>query len=219
MYYLNNILNNSTYFPFITAIINDYSKTHNIIKMSVSKCSFSSIENERYQHYSLVLHQRRLKEINQKSPRAPLKQNSKHKSRKLPESFSISKKELEQRNLLLLKKLIDIAQSKDKAPLRSITPLPRTLNGVNRKKEFQRINEENRKIADRIASKSPVLNSKLLAKDFLAHNRYREILVKYSLFNQKRNFSNKQLESLDKYSKGAKSGKISAESSKKIDAT
>ena len=42
----------------------------------------------------------------------------------------------------LTQKLIDIAQSKDRSPLRSLTPVPRTLNAVNRKREFLRINEE-----------------------------------------------------------------------------
>ena len=183
--------------------------------MSISKCSFSSLENERYQQYSLELHQRRLKEINQKSPRSPTKLILKQKSKKLPESISVSKKELEKKNLHLLKKLIDIAQSKDRTPLRSLTPAPRTLNAVNRKREFLRIIEENRRIADRIASKSPVLSHKLLAKDYLNQNRYREILVKYSLFNQKRVCSIKQLESLDRLVKNGKVGKISAGSSKK----
>lgn len=37
--------------------------------MSIQKFLTSSIENERYLQYSLELHQRRLKEINEKSPK------------------------------------------------------------------------------------------------------------------------------------------------------
>ena len=188
--------------------------------MSISKQSVASLEHERYQKYSLELHQRRLKEIHSKSPRIS-KLSVKLRSRKQTETQAVQK-ELEQQNLVLLKKLIDIAKAKDRSPPRSITPLPRTLNSINRKKEIIRINEENKRIAGRIASQSPVVSAQVFQKKYLEQSKYREILKKFSLFNQKRAFSNKNLESMDKGHKIYKTVKASSEltsSAKRIENT
>lgn len=87
----------------------------------------------------------------------------------------------------LLNKLIKIAKNKEKSDTRSLTPKPKTLNSIIRKKEAFRVAEENRKIADRIATRSPVLSLKAFEKQYEIHNRYKEMLMKYSPLNIRRN--------------------------------
>ena len=92
----------------------------------------------------------------------------------------------------MLQKLINITKSREKKTIRSITPLPRTLNSINRKKEASRISEENKRSADRIANRSPVLNRKCFEKEFELHKKYKDLLGK-NYPNPRRACSTKRL--------------------------
>ena len=168
--------------------------------MNISKYMTKSVENDRYQQHSLELHQKRLKEINSKSSGLFTNQTVyKILKRKNNDSGIIYKeRELEYQNQKLLKKLIGIAKNTERQKIRSLTPIPKTLNSINRKREACRILEENKRIANRIAKKLPMLSSKVLEKEYETQNKYREILVKYSLLNQKKSLSIKRLESSEK---------------------
>ncbi|OMJ93175.1 hypothetical protein SteCoe_3866 [Stentor coeruleus] len=151
--------------------------------MSIQKFLTSSIENDRYQQYSLELHQRRLKEINEKSPKVTQGIIYKLKKRN---KFS-KEREVDKQNMKLLSKLIKIAKNKEKFDTRSLTPKPKTLNSIIRKKEAFRVAEENKKIADRIATRSPVLSLKIFEKEYGIQNRYKEMLMKYSPLSIRKN--------------------------------
>jgi hypothetical protein len=79
--------------------------------------------------------------------------------------------------------------------------MPKTLNSIIRRKEAERISEENKRIAIRIASRSPVLSSKLFKKEYEMMEKYKGILRKYSLISQKRTGSTKKLETFEKIGK------------------
>ena len=162
--------------------------------MNAPKYVTTSLESERYLQHSLELHQKRLKEISGKTPgNYPCQTKYQlRKKKNFNSGIHYTERELDKKNLKLLEKLISITQNKEKNLIRSLTPAPKTLNSINRKKEAYRINEENRKIVDRIVSKSPVLSSKLFQKEYEMQCRYRELLSKVGCIKPKRSFSSKK---------------------------
>ena len=159
--------------------------------MNAPKYVTASLESERYLQHSLELHQKRLKEISGKPPgNYPSQTKYQLRRRKnFNSGICYSERELDKKNLKLLEKIISITKNKDKNLPRSLTPAPKTLNSINRKREAYRINEENRKIVDRIVSKSPVLSSKILQKEYKMQCRYRELLSKVASIKPKRSYS------------------------------
>ena len=158
--------------------------------MDSSNLITKSSRYEKYQKYSLEIHQRKLKQINSKTPhnfRNPVV----YKIRKRKNVDS--ERELNQSNLKLLEKLIKIAKNKEKDSIRSITPMPKTLNSIIRKKEAFRISEENKKIAERISRRSPVLSSKFFEKEYELQSKYKIILSRYSFLRQKQSSSIRKL--------------------------
>lgn len=154
--------------------------------MNAQKIILPNAQCDRYLKYSLDLHHKRLKEISEKSNKIASPLYKLKKRSKIPIGNRKLERELDMQNMKFLDKLIKIAKNKEKPETRSLTPKPKTLNSIIRKKEAYRVAEENRRIAQRIATRSPVLSLKVFEKQYEMHNKHKKMLMKYSSLHIKR---------------------------------
>jgi uncharacterized ubiquitin-like protein YukD len=122
------------------------------------------LDFEKYNQYTLDLHRKRLREIKGKIP-------------KLPSSAKVMKKlkpiitpEILEQNRKLVKKLINIAKQRQS---HSLTPSQSTLNYFSRKKEFERIEQENHKLLTKIKNCSGDVRAVDLEKGFTQSQEYK----------------------------------------------
>ncbi|OMJ65861.1 hypothetical protein SteCoe_37512 [Stentor coeruleus] len=148
--------------------------------MNAQKIILPNAHCDRYLKYSLDLHHKRLKEISEKANKIPSPLYRLKKRNKIILGNKKIERELDMHNMKILDKLIKIAKNKEKPETRSLTPKPKTLNSIIRKKEAYRVAEENKRIAQRIVSKSPVLSLKVFEKQFEVYNKHKKMLMKYS---------------------------------------
>ena len=122
------------------------------------------LDIEKYNNYVLELHRKRLKKIKSQLPRFP----SATKVNKKPKQ--IIKPEILEQNRKLVKKLIDIAKQKQG---HSLTPSHSTLNYFSRKKEFERIEQENFKLLNKIKKCSGDVKAEHFERDFNMSQEYK----------------------------------------------
>ena len=162
--------------------------------MNTFKISPYSISENRFQKYIQKVHNQRLKEIKKKDSKLFFTRGPcKIKKKPFLSGKTQIEKELQCENIRIVNKLIKIAKKKENFSIRSFTPVPKTLNSIIRKKETCRIDEENQRIVNRILSKSPVLSTKSLQKEYNFYNQCKNRISKFPLSKPKRAFSTKEL--------------------------
>jgi hypothetical protein len=153
----------------------------------------------RYREYTLQLHKRKLKEIQQQSTgrlTAPQGEMSKYlKAKPQPyhemgkfhaERHAVIKRE----NQLLLDKLVEISQGKRPVNSSNVSkilsaPQPKSLNINYRKKEAVRIAAENEALARRLMEKSPHLSKRRLDMQYENAVKYKKQISKSYLFRRR----------------------------------
>ncbi|CAG9318523.1 unnamed protein product [Blepharisma stoltei] len=147
----------------------------------------SDPEMIRYKDYSMLIHQKKLQAIKEKgshlidgsSPDSYTKSPT-YKSKR-PQIVTTNKMKeiaISKENQMLLDKLTKISRKKY-SHITSYMFWPKSMNGVMRKKEAQKIAYENLRIAKRIEEKSPYLEKKAMDKGWEENKKYRCQLVKF----------------------------------------
>jgi len=130
------------------------------------------------QEHELIKHHKKLEEISNTKKKAQFDKELNNKSklfevRERNLKFHNSEKAMaiEKDNELLLGRLVEISRKKktNLFPLKTEANLPRTLNGPSRKREKDRIANENEAFARRLLSQQPSFNRKQLETDYGKH--------------------------------------------------
>jgi len=127
-----------------------------------------------------TMHQKKLEEIQQIEAKKKAAEKDGTSKKQLSEvrernlKFHNSEKALaiEKDNQLLLGKLVEISRKKkpNLFPLKNDTNHPKTLNGPSRRREKDRIAQENEAFARRLLSQQPSFNRRKLETDYERHN-------------------------------------------------
>lgn len=105
--------------------------------------------------------------------------NNKLKSHEFNENEKIN--EIKKNNQLLLDRLLDISKGKWASPgMKHKQPKkrmgPKSLNHVTKKRELERIDNENMKLMHRIVNQNPMLNTKKLEKEYRERRKLQKSL-------------------------------------------
>lgn len=139
------------------------------------------LDFEKYNNYLQDLHKKRLTSIKNKLPTI----SSAPKLPKKPKL--VITPEILEENKKLVKKLINIAQQKSN--FNSLTPSHSTLNFFSRKKEYKRIDEENRKFLNKLRSCSGSIRGDILEKQFSISQEYKSRISRSFILKKRQNKS------------------------------
>lgn len=139
------------------------------------------LDHEKYTQYTQHLHKKRLNEIKSKLPSL----SSVPRLPKKPKQ--IITPEIIEQNKKLVRKLIDIAQHKPNNT--SLTTSHSTLNFFSRKKEYKRIDYENKKILNKLRSCSGSVRGEELVKHFSLSQQYKSRISRSFILKKRTNQS------------------------------
>lgn len=124
------------------------------------------IDYEKYALYSFGLHRKKLKEIKSKIPT-----RNYSAPKLLKRSKPLISQQILRDNKKIVRKLIEIAN--EKRNTRPLTPIVSTLNYANRKKEYERIDQENKKLIAKIQSCVGDVSQESFQKEFTQSQEYK----------------------------------------------
>ncbi|CAG9334382.1 unnamed protein product [Blepharisma stoltei] len=149
---------------------------------------------------ALQIHQKRLNEIKNDANKINCSPGISRKSGSRPQRFLEVERTLDikKHNQLLLERLVEISSSrKKKEDPMSITQPIKSLNKLNRKKEAEKISNENERIARRLAEQKPRMPSKKkLDEEYNMYKKYKTSISKLHHLQTKKNLNERSIGSL-----------------------
>lgn len=141
--------------------------------------SEENLESRWYREHSHRLHKQRLHEIKERSTNAsksPVRFFS--VSRRRPNNDAIKKRELNRENMILYEKLTQISERKTS---QLVDKTPKSLNSARRKKEAERIIQDNLDMVKRLTEKESFVSAKRHKEQYSVMERYKNSISKAGL--------------------------------------
>ncbi|OMJ83363.1 hypothetical protein SteCoe_15767 [Stentor coeruleus] len=144
--------------------------------------SEENLESRWYREHSHRLHKQRLHEIKERSSnisKSPVRFFS--VSRRRPNNDAIKKRELNRENMILYEKLTQISGRKTN---QFIDKTPKSLNSARRKKEAERIIQNNMDMVKRLTEKESFVSAKRHKEQYSVMERYKNSISKAGLHDR-----------------------------------